>query len=48
MEVLRLREFLISRSISILYDADYYGPGYFALYIEDPDRIKLEFGVDEG
>jgi catechol 2,3-dioxygenase-like lactoylglutathione lyase family enzyme len=46
-EVLLLREFLIRHEIPILYDADYYGPNYFALYFEDPDRIKLEFGIDE-
>jgi catechol 2,3-dioxygenase-like lactoylglutathione lyase family enzyme len=46
-EVLALREFLINHDISILHDADYYGPNYFAIYFEDPDRIKLEFGVDE-
>jgi catechol 2,3-dioxygenase-like lactoylglutathione lyase family enzyme len=46
-EVLALREFLINHGIPILYDADYYGPNYFAIYFEDPDRIKLELGVDE-
>ncbi len=44
-EMLLLREFLIRHGIPILYDADYYGPNYFAIYFEDPDRIKLEFGV---
>jgi catechol 2,3-dioxygenase-like lactoylglutathione lyase family enzyme len=47
-EVLALREFLNRNNIPILYDADYYGPNYFAIYFEDPDRIKLEFGYDEG
>jgi catechol 2,3-dioxygenase-like lactoylglutathione lyase family enzyme len=46
-EVLSLQEFLIRHEIPILYDADYYGPNYFAIYFEDPDRIKLEFGCDE-
>ncbi len=46
-EVFALREVLIRNNIPILYDADYYGPKYFAIYFEDPDRIKLEFGCDE-
>ncbi len=45
--MLALRDFLIREGITILYEADYYGPKYFVIYFEDPDRIKLEFGVDE-
>ncbi len=46
-DILALRKFLIHEGIPILYDADYYGTNYFAIYFEDPDRIKLEFGCDE-
>jgi catechol 2,3-dioxygenase-like lactoylglutathione lyase family enzyme len=40
------REFLAVRSIPTLYGAprDYpeYRPGYYAVFFEDPDRLKLE------
>jgi catechol 2,3-dioxygenase-like lactoylglutathione lyase family enzyme len=40
-------EFLVPRSIKVLYGGpkEYpeYGKGYYAVYFEDPDRIKLEF-----
>src|SRR5712664_2105832 len=40
-------EFLVPRSIKVLYDGpkEYpeYRKGYYAVYFEDPDRIKLEF-----
>ena len=40
------REFLIPNKISILYGGAKewpgYDPGYYAVYFEDPDRIKLE------
>lgn len=39
--------FLVPKRISVLYKGprEYpeYGPGYYAVYFEDPDRIKLEF-----
>lgn len=44
-EVDRLQEFLREQEIPILYKADWYGSTYYAVYFEDPDRIKLEFGV---
>ena len=41
-----LREFLVPRGIPTLYDTprDFpeYAPGYYAVFFEDPDRIKLE------
>jgi len=40
-------EFLVPRSIRVLYGGpkEYpeYREGYYAVYFEDPDRIKLEF-----
>ena len=45
-EIIRLKTFFTDNGISILYDAGYYGEKYFAIFIEDPDRIKLEFGVN--
>ena len=40
-------EFLVPRSIKVLYGGpkEYpeYRKGYYAVYFEDPDRIKLEF-----
>ena len=40
------REFLDARGMSTLYDTprDFpeYSPGYYAVFFEDPDRIKLE------
>jgi catechol 2,3-dioxygenase-like lactoylglutathione lyase family enzyme len=40
-------EFLVPRSIKVLYGGpkEYpeYEKGYYAVYFEDPDRIKLEF-----
>src|SRR2546422_5403445 len=44
-QIMALREFFLSENIRILHDANYYGEQYFAIYIEDPDRIKLEFGA---
>jgi catechol 2,3-dioxygenase-like lactoylglutathione lyase family enzyme len=41
-----LREFLLPRRIPTLYDTPRefpeYAPGYYAVFFEDPDRIKLE------
>ncbi len=41
------QRFLVPRRITVLYGGprEYpdYGPGYYAVYFEDPDRIKLEF-----
>ena len=41
------REFLIQRKIRILYGGPKpypeYSPTYYAVYFEDPDRIKLEY-----
>ena len=40
-------EFLVPRSIKVLYggpkEYPVYRKGYYAVYFEDPDRIKLEF-----
>jgi catechol 2,3-dioxygenase-like lactoylglutathione lyase family enzyme len=39
-----------SAGIAILYDAEYPyagGPGYYAFYCEDPDRIKVEVVAPE-
>jgi catechol 2,3-dioxygenase-like lactoylglutathione lyase family enzyme len=40
------REFLDARGVPTLYDTprDFpeYSPGYYAVFFEDPDRIKLE------
>ena len=40
------KEFLQSRKIERLYDSPHlfpeYTPNYYAVYFEDPDRIKLE------
>ena len=40
------REFLDTRGVPTLYDTprDFpeYSPGYYAVFFEDPDRIKLE------
>jgi catechol 2,3-dioxygenase-like lactoylglutathione lyase family enzyme len=40
------REFLLPRGIPTLYDTPRefpeYAPGYYAVFFEDPDRIKLE------
>lgn len=41
-----IEQFLIRNNIPILYKADSYGPKYFAVFCEDPDRFKLEFGAD--
>jgi catechol 2,3-dioxygenase-like lactoylglutathione lyase family enzyme len=42
-----LRQFCLSNDIPLLYDDKYpYANGgntYYALYVEDPDRIKIEF-----
>lgn len=41
------KEFLISKKIPVLYGGPKlypeYSPSYYAVYFEDPDRIKLEF-----
>lgn len=40
-----VREYLEPRGIAKLYDGakEYdYAPGYYAVYFEDPDRIKIE------
>ena len=41
------RQFLLPRKIPILYDSPKiypeYSPSYYAVYFEDPDRIKLEY-----
>jgi catechol 2,3-dioxygenase-like lactoylglutathione lyase family enzyme len=46
-----LRQFCIKNKIPILYDDKYPfangGNKYYALYIEDPDRIKVEFVADD-
>lgn len=44
--VIELEKYLLDNNIPILYKADNYGPNYFAVYFEDPDRFKLEFGFD--
>ena len=44
-DVLALELYLIANNIPILFKADTYGPNYFAVYFEDPDRFKLEFGA---
>ena len=40
-------EFLIPRRVTVLYNGpkEYpeYAPDYYAVYFEDPDRLKLEF-----
>jgi len=40
------REFLEPRGLAPLYDTPRefpeYGPGYYAVFFEDPDRLKLE------
>lgn len=50
------REFLASRAIPVLYGTPRpfpeYRPGYYAVFFEDPDRLKLEVahvpGVTDG
>lgn len=40
-----VKEYLVPRGISTLYGGpkEYnYAPGYYAVYFEDPDRIKIE------
>ncbi len=45
-------EFLVPRSMKVLYGGpkEYpeYAKGYYAVYFEDPDRIKLEFVHEAG
>lgn len=44
-QVDEIRAWLLSAGHALLYDDRYPyagGPGYYALYVEDPDRIKLE------
>ena len=42
-----LRQYCLSNDIPLLYDDKYPhangGDEYYALYVEDPDRIKIEF-----
>ena len=41
------RQFLLPRKIQVLYGGPKkypdYSPSYYAVYFEDPDRIKLEY-----
>ncbi len=41
------KQFLAPKRVTVLYDGPRvhpeYGPSYYAVYFEDPDRIKLEF-----
>jgi len=43
----KLRQFCLDKLITVLYDERYPyangGSDYYALFIEDPDRIKVEF-----
>lgn len=44
-EVDSLREELLKRGATLLYDASYPfagGPNHYALFLEDPDRVKIE------
>lgn len=46
-----IRDEMKSRGIPLLYDERYPhagGKGHYALYLEDPDRIKLEIAFEEG
>lgn len=46
-----VKEYLEPRSIAALYDGakEYdYAPGYYAVYFEDPDRIKVEVAFTGG
>ena len=38
-----LKEYCVLNEIPILYDGRYPIDDYYALFIEDPDRIKVEF-----
>lgn len=45
-----LREVFIKKGVSLLYDEKFPfagGSDYYALYFEDPDRIKLEIAYSE-
>ena len=42
----RLQSFLELKKIPVLYKADYYGPTYYVVYFEDPDRFKWEVGTN--
>ncbi|MDO4712094.1 MAG: VOC family protein [Peptostreptococcaceae bacterium] len=45
-----LREHLLEKGVTLLYDDRYPfagGEGHYALYFEDPDRIKLEVVWEE-
>lgn len=45
-----LREVFIKKGVSLLYDEKFPfagGNDYYALYFEDPDRIKLEIAYSE-
>lgn len=39
---------LLSEGVKVLDPPGYYGPGYYAVYFEDPDGMKLELGFEEG
>ena len=44
------KEFLLPRNVTVLYNGpkEYpeYSPEYYAVYFEDPDRLKLEYVYD--
>lgn len=46
------KEYLLANNIPVLYGgpAEYpeYEPGYYAVYFEDPDRLKLEIAYKPG
>ena len=46
-EIDKFHDFLLRQKITVLYggpkEYPYYMAGYYAVYFEDPDRIKLEF-----
>lgn len=47
-EVDELREYLLKHSVSLLYDEKYPfagGKQHYAVFFEDPDRMKLEIAV---
>lgn len=49
-EILKIRNILLQNNVSLLYDDAFPyagGENYFALYFEDPDRIKLELALWE-
>lgn len=49
-EILRIREILLANRVKLLYDEAFPyagGKNYYALYFEDPDKIKLELTLWE-